>query len=107
MMNVREREGEIGILRAIGHGSAKIAGLFLGKAALVGVAGAVVGYGVGTALAMSWGPEMFRITSKMITPLYGLLGWCVIGAVVLAGLSAFIPAMVAVTQDPAVTLRKE
>ena len=42
-INVRERRAEIGILRALGHGSGRIAGLFLGKAAFIGIDGALVG----------------------------------------------------------------
>ncbi len=107
MVNVRERRQEIGIMRALGYGSGKIALLFLGKAAIVGTIGAVVGFGIGTALALSYGPDIFKVTAKMIEPLYGLLGWSLIAAPAFAALSSFIPSMVAVTQDPAITLREE
>ena len=106
MMNVRERRYEIGIMRALGYSSSKIASLFLLKAAITGLIGAAVGFGIGTGLALSYGPEIFKVTAKMIKPLYGLLGWSVIAAPAFAALSSFIPAMVAVTQDPALTLRE-
>ena len=107
MMNVRERQHEIGIMRALGYGSGKIALLFLGKAVVIGAIGAAVGFGVGTGLALKLGPGMFKVTAKMIKPVYMLLGWSLIAAPAFAALSSFIPAMVAVTQDPAVTLRQE
>jgi ABC-type lipoprotein release transport system permease subunit len=107
MINVRDRQQEIGILRAIGHGSGKIAGLFLGKAAVVGVIGAAAGFAVGTGLALVYGPEIFKVTAKAIKPMYALLGWSVVGASVFSALASFIPTTVAITQDPAVTLSQE
>lgn len=106
MMNVRERRYEIGIMRALGYSSSKIASLFLLKAVLTGLIGAAVGFGIGTGLALSYGPEIFKVTAKMIKPLYGLLVWSIIAAPAFAALSSFIPAMLAVTQDPALTLRE-
>jgi putative ABC transport system permease protein len=107
MLNVRERRQEIGILRAIGHGSGRIAAMFLGKAIVVGLLGGALGFAVGTGLAIVYGPEIFRITAKMIRPMYPLLGWSLVGASAFAALASFIPTTVAVTQDPAVTLSQE
>jgi putative ABC transport system permease protein len=106
MMNVRERRYEIGIMRALGYGSAKITLLFLGKALIVGVAGAVLGFGIGTILASRYGPDIFKVTAKMIKPEYWLLGWSLLAAPVFAAISSFIPTMIAVTQDPALTLHE-
>ena len=107
MMNVRERQHEIGIMRALGYSSGKVALLFLGKAIVIGAIGAAVGFGIGTGLASKFGPDIFKVTAKMIKPVYGLLGWLLIAAPAFAALSSFIPAMIAVAQDPAVTLREE
>lgn len=106
MMNTRERRQEIGIMRSLGYGSGTISGMFIGKAILIGVIGAVAGFGVGTWLSLSFGPGIFEITAKNIKPLYHLLGWSVVLAPIFAALSSFIPAVVAVTQDPADTLRE-
>lgn len=106
MMNVRERRHEIGIMRALGYSSGKIASLFLGKAVAIGLIGAAVGFGIGNALAMSYGPEIFKVTAKAIKPVYGLLVWSIIVAPAFVALSSFIPATIAVTQDPALTLRE-
>jgi len=106
MMNVRDRRQEIGIIRALGHNSVKIAALFLGKSLLIGLVGAFIGYFGGTALALEYGPEIFKITAKAIKPEYSLLTWSVIVAPVFASIAAFIPVAIAVAQEPAETLRE-
>lgn len=108
IMNVRDRQQEIGIMRALGHGSGRIALLFLGKAALIGLLGAALGFLLGTALAQYFGPGIFKLTAKiMIKPELALLIISLIFAPVFAAVSSFIPAMIAVAYDPAVTLREE
>ena len=107
MINVRDRKQEIGIMRAIGYGSIRIASLFLGKAILVGLIGAALGYAVGTGLAEWFGPGIFKVTAKAIKPSYVLLLWSIIAAPAFAAISSFIPTMVAITQDPADTLKEE
>ena len=106
MMNVRDRRQEIGIIRALGHNSGKIAVLFLGKSLLIGLVGAFIGYFAGTALALEYGPEIFKVTAKAIKPEYSLMKWAVIVAPVFAAIAGFIPVTVAVAQDPADTLRE-
>ncbi|MEW6360463.1 MAG: FtsX-like permease family protein [Planctomycetota bacterium] len=107
LINVRERRQEIGTLRALGVGSGRIAALFLGKAVVLGIVGAVIGYAIGTALALRYGPGIFKITSQKIAPIYGLLVWSLIVAPIVAAIASFLPTMAAVTQDPAVTLTEE
>jgi putative ABC transport system permease protein len=107
LMNVRERRTEIGIMRALGYGSFKIGMLFLGKAVLIGLIGAFLGFVVGEGIALLYGPEIFKVTARMIKPAYGLLGWSLIAAPAFAALSSFIPAVIAVTEDPALILREE
>ena len=107
MMNVRDRQQEIGIMRALGYGSGNITLLFLGKAVIAGLLGAAVGFLIGTALALDIGPEIFKVTAKAIKPQYALLVWSLVAAPAFAAVSSFIPVMIAVTYDPAVTLREE
>jgi len=107
MINVRERKQEIGVLRAIGYGGGKIATLFIGKALSLGIIGAVLGFGIGTVLSLIYGPDIFKVTAKMVKPIYGLLSWSLVVAPLFAVLSTFIPTMIAITQDPALTLRDE
>lgn len=107
VINVRERTSEIGLFRALGYGSGFISMLVLGRALLIGLFGALVGYFIGCFLATSYGPEFFRVTAKAIKAQPALLGWAVIAAPLLAMLASFIPAALAVNQDPADTLRQE
>jgi len=108
IMNVRDRQQEIGIMRALGYGSGRVAALFLGKAAIVGLLGAIVGFLIGTALALYFGPDVFKITAKaMIRPELPLFVRSLIAAPLFAAVSSFVPAMIAVAYDPAVTLREE
>jgi len=106
MMNVRERKQEIGITRALGHNSIKIAVLFLGKSLLIGLVGALIGYFAGTVLVLEYGPEIFKVTAKAIKLEYSLLTWAVIVAPVFAAIASFIPVTIAVAQDPADTLKE-
>ena len=107
ILNVRERKAEIGVLRALGYGSGPIAALFLAKAAALGIIGAVVGYVVGSGLALKIGPEIFKVTAGAINAEPRLLVWALIAAPAFAAMASFIPAMLAVAQDPAATLREE
>jgi len=105
IMNVRDRQQEIGIMRALGHGSGRIATLFLGKAVVVGLAGAVLGFIAGTALALKFGPMVFELAA--FKPDKHLLYMAVVLAPLLTATASFIPTMIAVAYDPAVTLREE
>ncbi len=107
MINIRDRQREIGIMRALGYESGRISILFLGKSIIIGLAGATAGFVTGTAAALSFGPDIFPITAKAINPDYALLYLSVLAAPVFAALCSFIPTMYAVTIDPAITLREE
>ena len=106
-LNVRERKQEIGILRSIGYNSKNIAFLFLGKALLIGILGAIIGYLIGTAFSLSIGPDIFKVTAKSIKPDLIIFLWSIIAAPALASLSTFIPMMAAISQDPAKTLLED
>ena len=68
LSNVRERRAEIGILRAMGVGSLRVGVLFLGRAMLVGLVGAAIGFPLGTWAALHFGPGIFRLTAQKIAP---------------------------------------
>lgn len=106
-LNVRERRAEIGLWRALGHGSPRIAGLLLGKAVLLGVIGAVAGYGLGTGIALSAGPEIFQVTARSLRAEPALLLWALLLAPAFAALASLLPTMLAVAQEPAKTLRAD
>lgn len=104
--NVKERKQEIGILRAIGANSSQISFLFLGKAAFIGVIGGVAGYYLGNLLALTWGPKIFQLTATKIefSPIF--LIYAVLIAPTVCVLSSYLPAFIAVQQDPAEVLRE-
>lgn len=105
--NVRQRYGEIGLLRAIGYSSGMIGSLILGRAALIGLISGLMGYFLGTWLALTWAPEIFPVTAKAIRAQPSLLPWALLATPLLAIVASFIPAAVAITQDPADVLRNQ
>ncbi len=107
MLNVIAREKETGILRATGKRVSDILFIFLGKALIIGLVSAVFGFAIGTVLALKIGPGIFMVTKNAIEPIYMLLGWAIIITPLFTMLVSFIPTLIAVLKDPAVTLRKE
>lgn len=107
ILNVRQRRSEIGLWRALGSGSGSIATLFLGKAALLGLIGGTVGYFVGTTIALQFGPHLFPVTAASLQANFQLLPKALLLTSAFAVLAAFLPAMIAVAQDPAGTLRAD
>jgi hypothetical protein len=107
--NVRERRGEIGILRAIGLRSGAVFRVFLLRALLVGTVGAAVGYAGGLAASMAaatWAESM-RVPALSALVMPGL-GACVLAAApLLSALASWAPATLAAREDPAAILQKE
>lgn len=99
--NVQERRKEIGTLIAIGMSPRQLLSIFYGKALMLGVGGGVIGYVLGTALAIWLGP---RIAHIPVLPMPALLGWALAISVLLSVLATAIPAKKAAGLDPAATL---
>ena len=107
LANVRDRRGEIGILRALGLRSRQILLIFLAKAAATGLTGACLGYVAGRVIGRLWreAPGAPPIHLAFIDPRLVLL---VLGAApILATLASWLPAITAAQQDPATVLREE
>jgi ABC-type lipoprotein release transport system permease subunit len=100
--NVRDRSVEIGILRALGLRQRQILMLFLGKAALTGFLGALLGYGAGLAVAAVWG----EAGAPQVPVEAWQLALVLAAAPVLCALAGWMPALLAARQDPAVILRE-
>ncbi|HXG11652.1 MAG TPA: FtsX-like permease family protein [Gemmataceae bacterium] len=100
--NVRERQVEIGILRALGLRAGHVFALFLTKAVLVGLVGAAIGYLAGSLIGTYWGeaPAGVRFDPSLLVLVLA-------AAPVLAALASWVPALLAARQDPAVVLREE
>lgn len=99
-LNVRERLPEIGILRAIGVKGGTILGAFLGRAALAGFAGGLVGMLIAMVLQGFLQSESGLLHS-------GEWLVAVIAAPVLACLAAWLPSLAASQRDPAEVLRHD
>jgi hypothetical protein len=109
LSNVRERSVEIGILRAIGVGSRRIFSVFLIRALLTGLLGAVAGYAVALAASVLAAGSASTLhvghPASLFSPM--LLASVVLAAPVLAAVASWAPASLAARQDPAVILSKE
>jgi len=105
-LNVRERQSEIGILRALGLRTSQILGVFLGKAALVGIAGALLGVG-GALLAGPFyaGAGSIPDAACAAGPMFA--AEVVLAAPIVTTLAAWLPALAAALEDPASVLREE
>lgn len=102
-LNVRDRQAEIGIFRAIGVSGGKILGVFLGRAWLVGFAGVVLGI---VALVVAGGKFP---GDAGILDLLGQRDFLKILVVVpiLACGAAWLPSLSAANRDPAEVLRHD
>ncbi|MCZ6792927.1 MAG: FtsX-like permease family protein, partial [Planctomycetota bacterium] len=105
--NARERAPEVGILRTIGLRARDILWVFLGRAAVMGVAGAVLGYLGGIVVGSVWGnvPLSSEDGWALFDPLL-LVGVLVLSPL-LAVIATWVPALLAAQQDPAVVLRQD
>ena len=106
MLNVIQRKIEIGIMRATGFGSWKIARLFFARALLSGFNGAVLGFILATWIGMEYGPWIFKVTSISVKPLFSLLYWSIIVGSFFSVLAAFISIVFALKQEPAEVLKE-
>jgi putative ABC transport system permease protein len=101
--NIYERRKEIGALLAIGATPGKICAIFLMKAFILGLLGGIIGYFVGTLLAVTLGPKIAEVP---LLPLPSLFGYSVLISIFITTLSSLIPAVRAARMDPADILRE-
>jgi len=105
-LNVRDRRTEIGILRALGMGSADVLFVFLAKAAVTGFVGACLGCLGGLLVAAAFGVNAVGGgPASFFDPL--LLVLVILCAPILAGAASWVPALIASQQDPALALQQE
>jgi ABC-type lipoprotein release transport system permease subunit len=107
LLNASQRRREIGILRAIGTPLRKILALFVGKAALLGLIGALVGFLLGLLLASLVGHVTMEGFAYPAGTAGGLLVAALLATPLLTILASWIPALLAAGQDPASVLRNE
>ena len=102
--NVYERRREIGIYMSMGANSPWILQLFLLKALIIGLAGGIFGYILGSALAVILGPRIAGVTVFPL-PMYAL--YSVVISTVIAFAASAIPAFNATKVDPSLIMKEE
>jgi putative ABC transport system permease protein len=88
---------------ALGAGSTLILRMFLLKAFLLGLAGGIGGYALGTVLAVTLGP---RLAGIPVLPMPALLVWAVGISVAIALAASYFPARRAARQDPCTAVQE-
>lgn len=95
--NVNERRKEIGILRMIGYHKKHVYNILITKALIMGLAGGIAGYIIGTIAAMWLGPQFAGIK---VTPLYILLPASIAISIIISVTGSVIPAYLAGKIEP-------
>jgi putative ABC transport system permease protein len=101
--NVSERRKEIGTLMALGATPSLVLRLIVGKAVILGLAGGIVGYGIGSLAAWWMGPQLASVAVHPM-PAFAALAIAVALAVTLLG--SLLPAWRAARLDPCVCFRE-
>ena len=110
VVSVIQRQRDIGILRAMGTSRARVLRIFLIQGGIVGVLGAVIGSGIGGALALLFEKLSANPDGTPQFPLQldlALLVGTAVMAIATGLVSAFLPARRAARLDPAVAIRSE
>lgn len=102
--NVYERRREIGIYMSMGANSPWILKLFLLKALIIGVAGGVFGYILGSGLAVILGPRIAGVPVLPL-PMYALYSIAI--STIIAFAASAIPAFNATKVDPSLIMKEE
>ena len=101
--NVFERRREIGTLMALGANSGLVLRIFLLKALILGVAGGIGGYVIGTILAVVLGPKLAGVI-VLPMPMLALLAVGI--SIGLALMASYFPARRAARLDPCATFQE-
>jgi putative ABC transport system permease protein len=101
LVSVTERTAEVGLLRAVGAGRGQIAGVFLAEAALLSLAGALVGLALG--VAGVWGIVFMYPALPARPPLWAVTSALAL-AVTVGVVFGIIPARRAARLDPVTAL---
>ncbi len=105
--NVRQRRREIAVLRAIGISASQVMKIFLSKALMLGVLGALAGYFAGLGAGTLSGELSSGLASAGTLFSGPVLMIVLLAGTLLCVLASWIPALLASGQDPAEVLREE
>ncbi len=101
--NVNQRRREIGILRMLGAQRSSILGVLLSKALVLGVLGGLLGYAIGTATVVWFGPQVLGLD---VEALPSWIGISVALATVVAVIGSLLPAWLASRFDPSANMQE-
>ena len=101
--NAQARKREIGILMALGATTRTILVIFMLKAVFLAMIGGMLGYGIGTLVAVLLAPKLLQIH---VYPILSLIPWSVLMAVVFSVLSSMAPSWRASRMDPGEILQE-
>jgi putative ABC transport system permease protein len=101
---VVEREPEIGLMRSLGAGDGDVARMLLGEAALLGLAGGLLGWGIGAVAARVLSRALLETP---VTPHLSVLPSVVGVAILLCAAGVVLPLRRALSVRPAVALKGE
>jgi putative ABC transport system permease protein len=111
---VLERTKEIGVLKALGSRSRDVLLIFVAEAAVIGLAGGLVGAVFAVGLARIGNAAVDRLTQELSTTGFDVFRTsvpimlaAVVVAVVLSTVSGLLPALRAAVHDPSRALRYE
>lgn len=111
LANVRQRRNEIGLMRALGLRAGQVLGIFLGRAGILAVAGAILGYPLGIMMGFTtgrWLDESHASISQFLSLADPWAPVVILGCTVaIAMIACWLPSLAASRQDPAVALREE
>ncbi len=105
--NITVRTHEIGILKAMGTSTGRILFIIISKAFILGLAGSIAGFFIGSLVAEYFGKEIFRFTAMNIKPAWNLFYFTITIFPVLWMLASWIPALLASRIDAARILSQE
>jgi ABC-type lipoprotein release transport system permease subunit len=81
--------------------------MILIKAFILGLAGAIIGFFIGSWIAEYFGKEIFRFTAPSIKPVWSIFYYSIVIFPLLWMISSWIPALLATRIDAAKTLSEE
>ncbi len=105
-LNVRDRQAEVGILRALGLKSSQVYSIFLCKAAVIGILGTLAGLPLGHLVAVRSGKSLANSQGELLGASSNLFLLVLVATPLVTLLASWIPTLFAVQQDPSETLRE-
>jgi len=105
-LNVRDRQAEVGILRALGLKSSQVYSIFLCKAAVIGILGALAGLPLGHLVASGAAKSIAGTRGELLDASSSLFLLVLVATPLVTLLASWIPTLFAVQQDPSETLRE-